>query len=241
MKGAEALWEAYAASSAEDDRNRLLVHYAPLVKYVAGRLAATLPTHVDVDDLLSDGTIGLVTAVERFDPTRSTDFADFAIKRVRGAMIDGLRSWDWLPRTMRSQVKELEAATERLYAELGRPPTDREVATALGIAVDEVGTRQRYRDEARAVPLPMTDVVTRSVAGDGDVPVGAEERLPAVLVRELRCLPERDQVLMALYYFERLTMAEIGRVLGVSESRVSQLHHRIRRELRSRLAGDAPQ
>lgn len=235
------LWGRYVAHRSEEDRNRLVLHYAPLVKYVAGRLAATMPRHVEMDDLLSDGTIGLVSAVERFDPDRTIDFASFSISRIRGAMIDGLRRLDWLPRQVRSQITELEACTQRLCAALGRPPTMAELATDLGISVEEVGARQRHRDEARQLPLPAVDAIEdEHLAADR---YGAAEpaQLPQAVVRELRGLPERDQVLIALYYYERLTMAEIGVVLGVTESRVSQLHQQIRRDLHARVTGAAAQ
>lgn len=230
----ESLWREYAETRGEQQRNCLVVHYGPLVKYVAGRFASTLPPHVDVDDLISDGTVGLVTAVERYDPARSIDFATFAIRRIRGAMIDGLRALDWLPRAVRAQVKELETCTQLLYAELGRTPTTAEVAHALGVAPAEVGTRRRHRDQAQHVPLRTGETHHGAVTEQRSAG-RPEDTVPRSLVRELWRLPEREQVLMALYYYERLTMAEIGLVLGVSESRVSQLHQRIRVELRDRL------
>jgi RNA polymerase sigma factor for flagellar operon FliA len=232
----EVLWSRYAASRSEEDRNRLVVHYAPLVKYVGGRFAATLPSHVDLDDLLSDGTIGLVTAVERFDPTRSVDFAAFAISRIRGAMIDGLRSLDWLPRLIRAQVAELETCTQRLYAALGRPPTTAELSVELGITTEEVAARRRHQDDARQVPLPPAEFIDERRPAERRYEVVDPTQLSPELVRELRSMPERHQVLVALYYFERLTMAEIGTVLGVTESRVSQLHQQIRRQLRDRIS-----
>lgn len=230
----DELWQQYAEGRAGEDRNRLVVHYAPLVKYVAGRFAGTLPPHVDIGDLYSEGMIGLLGAVERFDPGRSVDFAGFAVGRIRGAMVDGLRVLDWLPRTARAQVRDLEISTQRLYAELQRTPTAEEVALRLGLDPVEVGARQRQLAQSRPVPLVVEDV--DAVLTQAAVDQGGETQLPRTLVRALRSLPERDQVLVALYYYERLTMAEIGQVLGVSESRVSQLHQQLRQEIRRRVS-----
>lgn len=227
------LWRDYGESRSEECRNRLVVQYAPLVKYVAGRLAASLPPHVDVDDLYSDGAVGLVRAVERYDPERGVDFPTFAISRIRGAMVDGMRELDWLPRSARTRVTELETCTQRLYAELQRPPTSAELARSMGIGESEVAARRQLLARSRPVPLELVDPGSSAEPAQGQGP----PTLPRGLVRAVRTLPERQQVLMALYYYERLTMAEIGQVLGISESRVSQLHRDVRRTLRDRMHG----
>src|SRR5436305_673044 len=149
--GIAALWQQFADTPDQASRDRLVLHYAPLVKYVAGRVGTGLPTHIDVGDLVQSGIFGLVYAIEKFDPERGLRFETYAMQRIRGAILDDLRSQDWVPRAVRSKAKEAERAMERLGARLHRTPTDTEVANELGITLDEL--REFYGQ------LPLTSVV----------------------------------------------------------------------------------
>ncbi|OQO90096.1 RNA polymerase subunit sigma-28 [Saccharomonospora piscinae] len=247
----EALWREFSRSPSQRVRDRLVLHYAPLVKYVAGRVGTGLPTHVDVADLIQSGIFGLVDAIEKFDVSRGLRFETYAMQRIRGAILDDLRSQDWVPRVVRSRAREVERAHERLGARLRRTPTDAEVAAELGIGLREL--RDLYGQ------LRLTSVVALDdlVGPNKDSGVGSPaETLPddgavdpaAVLVDEdnrkqlaeaIAQLTERDRIVVSLYYFENLTLAEIGKVLGVTESRVSQLHTRAVLRLRAKLVENA--
>nr|WP_246382337.1 FliA/WhiG family RNA polymerase sigma factor [Prauserella isguenensis] len=241
----KALWHEFATEPSQRVRDRLVLHYAPLVKYVAGRVGTGLPTHVDVADLIQSGIFGLVDAIEKFDPGRGLRFETYAMQRIRGAILDDLRSQDWVPRVVRSRAREVERTLERLGARLGRTPTDAEVATELGISLNEL--HELYGQ------LRLTSVVAlETLVAAGRDSESVVESLPdddavdpaAVLVdrdnREqladaVAQLSERDRIVVSLYYFESLTLAEIGKVLGVTESRVSQLHTRAVLRLRAKL------
>jgi RNA polymerase sigma factor for flagellar operon FliA len=243
--GIVALWTEYGAKREQRLRDRLVLHYAPLVKYVAGRIGTGLPAHVDVADLIQSGIFGLVDAIERFEPERGLKFETYAMQRIRGAILDELRSQDWVPRSVRGRAREVERALEHLGAKLQRTPTDQELATELGMTVAELS--ELY---AR---LQLTSVVALDeVIAAGRGPTSLAETLPddgahdpvAALVdldnrRQLADaiahLTERDRVVVTLYYFENLTLAEIGNVLGVTESRVCQLHTRAVLRLRGKL------
>ena len=237
------LWERYIEGRDPVLREQLILQYAPLVKYVIGRLAISLPSILDYEDVLSYGTIGLIEAVERFDSTKGVKFETYAISRVRGAIIDALRALDRLPRSVRQKAKDAEAAITRLSATLGRDPTDTEVAQALGI------TLERYLHDivdASWVTVSL-EAVGPSDDDDGspgeiavpdpdaeDITLGIErEELIGELTEAIRELPEREQVVLSLYYKEELTMREISKVLEVSESRVCQLHARALSRLRA--------
>jgi RNA polymerase sigma factor for flagellar operon FliA len=233
--GVDELWRHYRLTSEPDARERLVLHYAPLVKYVAGRVRAGLPASVEQDDLISDGVLGLMSAIENFDVDRGLQFQTYAVPRIRGAMVDGLRSSDWVPRLVRENMRDINAATALLEHRLQRRPSEPELADEMKISVLDL--RKRYSDSSYATlsslesDLPDHDVMP--VRSDG-VP-GGTEGLPAGFIDAIRDLPERDQVVMALYYWEGLSLAEIGQVLTVSESRVSQLMTRATLELRRRL------
>ncbi|OLT47844.1 RNA polymerase subunit sigma-70 [Saccharomonospora sp. CUA-673] len=239
------LWHDFATEPTQRARDRLVLHYAPLVKYVAGRVGTGLPTHVDVADLIQSGIFGLVDAIEKFDPERGLRFETYAMQRIRGAILDDLRSQDWVPRVVRSRAREVQRTLERLGASLGRTPTDAEVAAELGISLAEL--RELYGQ------LRLTSVVAlEALVAEGKESESVVESLPdedavdpaAVLVDRdnrkqladaISQLSERDRVVVSLYYFESLTLAEIGKVLGVTESRVSQLHTRAVLRLRAKL------
>lgn len=228
------LWHRYKQDGDRAARDRLVVHYSPLVKFVAGRVRSGLPPAVEQADLVSDGVIGLMDALEKFDPERGLQFQTYAVSRIRGAMVDGLRAADWVPRSVREKIRDIDAAQAALERSLGRTPSDAEVAERLEMSVAEL--RKVYSQTAH------TSVVSFETALDdedapratGDLP-GADDDIPPGFLSAVRELPERDQVVVALYYWERLTLAEIGQVLGVSESRVSQLHSRATLALRRKL------
>ncbi|MGH3767734.1 MAG: FliA/WhiG family RNA polymerase sigma factor [Pseudonocardiaceae bacterium] len=243
--GIIALWQAYGRDRDVTLRDRLLLHYAPLVKYVAGRVGTGLPAHVDIADLVQSGVFGLWDAIARFEPERGLKFETYAMQRIRGAILDELRAQDWVPRSVRSRAREVERALERLETRLQRSATDAEVATELGITIVEL--RDLYAQLQLTSVIALDELIA---AGRGGTSIaetlpddGAEEPgalLDSVESRRLLAeavsqLTDRDRVVVSLYYFENLTLAEIGRVLGVTESRVCQLHTRAVLRLRSKM------
>lgn len=232
--GVEELWTRYRAEPSLELRNRLVLQYSPLVKYVAGRLRTRLPDSVDYADLVSDGIIGLMEAIDRFDPSRGLTFQTFAVPRIRGAMVDALRALDWVPRSVREKVRQVEEAQRVLEARLGRIPDDPEIAAELGITVPAL--RALYAKVAFTSVGTLDDLELADDLSAAATHEIEDDQAKAALLRVVGELPERDQVLIALYYFEGLTLSEIGRVLGVSESRVSQLHSRATMVLRTKLS-----
>lgn len=235
----EELWEAYRAEPTRVVRDRLVVHYTPLLRAVAHRLGSALPSYVEVADLVQCGVFGLIDAVERFDPERSPRFESYAVSRIRGAILDELRAQDWVPRSVRGRLRELERAQERLEGKLQRAATDAELAEELGIPVREVRAIGRQVQLISVEALDensggVSEVLADDTAPDPMTVVQAAEtfRQLAVAVAQLE---ERDRDVVRLYYLENRTLAEIGRVLGVTESRVCQLHTRLVGRLRGRL------
>ncbi|PRX48403.1 RNA polymerase sigma-28 (SigD/FliA/WhiG) subunit [Prauserella shujinwangii] len=245
----QSLWKEFVSTQDQRIRDRLVLHYAPLVKYVAGRVGTGLPTHVDVGDLIQSGIFGLVDAIEKFDPDRGLRFETYAMQRIRGAILDDLRSQDWVPRVVRSRAREVERAIDRLGAKLHRTPTDAELAAELGITLDEL--RELYGQLRLTSVVALEDLV--SVGKDSGSLVDTLPDDDAVdpatvlvdrdnrrqLADAISQLTERDRIVVSLYYFESLTLAEIGKVLGVTESRVSQLHTRAVLRLRAKLVEQA--
>ena len=228
----DQIWAEYRATGEAGLRNRLVLQYAPLVKYVAGRLRTRMPDSVDPDDLVSDGVLGLMDAIERFEPARGLSFQTFAVPRIRGAIIDGMRSMDFVPRSVRDKLRAVQRAQVLLEERLGRVPEDTEVAREVGIPVQQLRdlSRQANSNHASLDDFDLADEL--SSAADHQVEQGD---VNASLMRVVDQLAERDQVIIALYYFEGLTLAEIGEVLGVTESRVSQVHRRATTTLREKL------
>jgi RNA polymerase sigma factor for flagellar operon FliA len=235
-------WDRWFASRDALARDRIIEHYSPLVKFVAGRVGAGLPSSVDPGDLVSAGIFGLIDAVERFDPERGVKFETFAVPRIRGAVFDGLRSLDWVPRSVRSRAREVESAFSELEARFGRAPTDEEIAAHLKISSTEFQKWLVAIASTTVGPLDRALVAgaePRSLAGDTpDSPsaIVEESEVRRLVRQEVRRLPEREKLVMSLYYDEGLTLAEIGSVLGVTESRVSQIHTKAVLHLRARLA-----
>ncbi|WP_436501356.1 FliA/WhiG family RNA polymerase sigma factor [Actinokineospora sp. HUAS TT18] len=243
--GIVALWRRYGERREHDLRDRLVLHYAPLVKYVAGRVGTGLPAHVDVSDLIQSGIFGLVDAIEKFEPERGLKFETYAMQRIRGAILDDLRAQDWVPRTVRGRAREVERGIERLGAKLQRTPTDGELAAELGLSVGEL--RDVYAqlqltsvvalDELAAAGRGATSLADtlEDEAAEDPVALLVDQDNRRQLAEAIGRLVERDRVVVTLYYFENLTLAEIGRVLGVTESRVCQLHTRAVLRLRAKL------
>ena len=237
--GVESAWSAWHDSQEPTAREWLVVHYASLVKFVAGRLSAGLPRSVDTGDLVSAGVFGLMNAIDRFDPGHGAKFESFAIPRIRGAILDSLRALDWVPRTVRSRSRAVQDAIGTLEGSLGRAPTDEEIAAHLGIGTDELG--DWLADIAAGSVGPLDHVAMDSAAAEDThetQPGHALEQaeLRDAMRREIGRLPEREQAVLILYYDDGLTLAEIGEALGVTESRVSQIHSKAVLQLRSRLA-----
>ena len=228
----EQIWAEFRATGEASLRNRLVLQYAPLVKYVAGRLRTRMPDSVDPDDLVSDGVLGLMDAIERFEPARGLSFQTFAVPRIRGAIIDGMRSMDFVPRSVRDKLRTVQRAQVSLEERLGRVSEDVEVAREVGIPVQQLRdlSRQANSNHANLDDFDLADEL--SSAADHQVEQGD---VNASLMRVVDQLAERDQVIIALYYFEGLTLAEIGQVLGVTESRVSQVHRQATTTLREKL------
>ena len=245
----QSLWRRFKRTGVKGDRDRLILTYAPLVKYVAGRLGSGLPAHVDEGDLISYGLLGLISAIERYDPDRDIKFETYAIVRIKGAIIDELRALDWVPRSVRSRAREIERAIAELEAKLGRAPADDEIAAKLGISTDELD--ESLTDISRSSIAALDELWSGGADGDqvslldtiedqaGPRPADAldETEVRETLADAIARLPEREKLVITLYYYEELTLREIGEVLGVTESRVSQLHTKAVLRLRSRLSG----
>jgi RNA polymerase sigma factor for flagellar operon FliA len=243
----DELWREYVASRDQELRNKLLVYYSHLVKYVASRLASNLPQNVEHADLVSNGFFGLIDAVDRFDPDRGNKFETYAMQRIRGAILDELRSNDWVPRSVRQKHRAIEKAMAKLEADLGRTPTDAELAAEAEmslaqlhnaltqisnaglVALDEVVTSASSRSESVALIDTLPD---RS-----DGPSGQYERreMKEILASAIDSMGDREKWVLLLYYFERFTLADIGKVLNVTESRVCQIHTKAVMQLRLHL------
>jgi RNA polymerase sigma factor for flagellar operon FliA len=246
------LWRRYKSDSDSRARERLVLAYSPLVKYVAGRMASGLPPHVDEADLISYGLGGLISAIERFDLGREIKFETYAITRIKGSIIDELRSLDWVPRSVRARAREIERANSKLEHKLQRAATDEELAAEIGISPQEL------QDSLIAIShssVAALDELWSTSDSSGDqvslmdtlIDPGAPDPAQALDLGDLKdriadaiaFLPEREKLVIALYYYENLTLREIGEVLGVTESRVSQLHTKAVLRLRSRMQEDS--
>jgi RNA polymerase sigma factor FliA len=246
------LWRRYKADGEPSARERLVLAYSPLVKYVAGRTAAGLPPHVEESDLVSYGLVGLIAAIERFDPSREIKFETYAIMRIKGAIIDELRVMDWVPRSVRARSREVERAHSKLEHSLQRAPTEKEVAAELDVSVDELNDSLLQIANSSMVALDelwstsdssgdqvsLMDTLEDTTAPDPAQALDLGD-LKDRIANSIATLPEREKLVIALYYYENLTLREIGEVLGVTESRVSQLHTKAVLRLRSRMQDEA--
>jgi RNA polymerase sigma factor for flagellar operon FliA len=242
------MWEGYKTHADAGLRERLILHYTPLVKYVAGRVGVGLPQNIEQADLVSYGIFGLIDAIEKFDLERAIKFETYAISRIRGAIIDELRALDWIPRSVRSKAREVERAYTTLEAELRRTPSEAEVADHLGIALGDlhhIFSQVSYvnvvaLDEMLSVggekgdKLTLGDTLEDHRAEDPVLAFEGEET-KFLLAGAINQLPEREKIVVTLYYYEGLTLAEIGKVLGVTESRICQMHTKAVLQLRAKL------
>ena len=243
------LWREFKDTADPRLRERLILHYSPLVKYVAGRVGVGLPPNIEQADLVSYGIFGLIDAIEKFDISRAIKFETYAISRIKGAIIDELRAIDWIPRSVRYKAREVEKAYAALEARLHRTPTEPEVAEELGIGLDELHTIFSQVSFVNVIALDellnvggergdkvsLVDTLEDTRAED---PVAAfeTEETKYLLARAINTLPEREKIVVTLYYYEGLTLAEIGQVLGVTESRICQMHTKAVLQMRSKLS-----
>ena len=245
----DRLWADYKAKAGGDDRDRLILHYSPLVKYVAGRVAVGLPQSVEQSDLVSYGIFGLIDAIEKFDPARGYKFETYAISRIKGAIIDELRSIDWVPRSVRAKARAHRAGLQQARG----PAAPHAVGRRAG---QRAGPHRRpapgdpQPDQLRRPRRPRRDALLAATGASGmtlgdTVPSNPDEapgvafeieETPQALADAIGRMPEREKVVLSLYYYEGLTLAEIGSVLGVTESRVCQIHTKAVLQLRSRIA-----
>jgi len=245
------VWVEYKKDQTNQElRNRLMERYLPLVRYNAERVWAKLPEGVDLNDLMSAGVFGLMDAIEAFDIDRGVKFETYCVPRIRGAMLDELRTMDWVPRLVRSKASKMEAARKAVEARVGRPPTELEIAAQMGLPINEF---ERLKSEASAISLVSLDKKwyetdsykdVREVDvvqdGKGEDPTGGIQKLD-VMKLVTRGLNRNERLIIILYYYEELTMKEIGNTLGLSESRVSQMHSSIVARLKEQLGTRRPE
>jgi RNA polymerase sigma factor for flagellar operon FliA len=243
---------AYGAEKPDPkQQEQMVLQYAPLIKYIASRLALRLPSHISMEDLISSGIIGLIDAVQKFDPSKNINFKTYAEFRIKGAMLDELRSLDWIPRSVRKKTHLIEDAYAKLQRKLGRPAEAEEVAKFLDLELEEF---YQLLDETKTVSLVALEEARKSTGGHGGylehevletiqddnardsfLAVHCSE-LQEIMVRAIEALPDKEKLLISLYYYEELTMKEIGQIMGYTESRISQLHtqamYRLKHKLR---------
>ena len=233
----DAIWQKYRLKKDIETRNQIAEHYLPLVKIVAGRIAISLPPHIDREDLINSGFFGLIDAIERFEIKRNIKFETYASVRVRGAMIDYLRSKDWIPVTMRQKIRKYEQTVCQLESELGRSATDEEIAGALGITIKELKNLIGQCNSSTVVPLEEYLQTENIESMDSNPAESAEySELKETLAKVIDRLPEKERLVVSLYYYDELTLKEISLVLKLSEARISQLHTKAIFRMRGYLA-----
>lgn len=246
-KTEQQLWRKYKKTKDPKIRDKFVKQYAPLVKYVAGKVAIGMPHNVEFDDLVGFGVFGLFDAIEKFDPDKHVKFKTYAVTRIRGAIFDELRSIDWVPRSVRQKSREIEDTIHRLEASLGRAASDEEIAKEMNMNMDEYQKTMMkcsgtsilslndvwYNDDEND-KVTIVDSIESPNSLNPDTIVEKEE-IKRVIVEAINELPEKEKKVLVLYYYEDLTLKEIGQVLEVTESRISQLHTKAIMRLRSKL------
>ena len=230
-----------------ENREEVILQYSPMIKYVANRIAMRLPPHIEVDDLISVGVLGLMDAISKYDPGRGAKFKTYAEFRVRGAILDELRSMDWVPRSIRQKASQVDKVVQGLQAKLRRTPEDEEVAQEMGLSLDQF---HETLNETISIPLfSLEDLgiakesgdqqsLLDCLAGKADADPQTQVRLvelKEIIAKAIDALPEKERLMVSLYYYEELTMKEIGAVLDITESRVSQIHSKAVYRLRTKL------
>ncbi|MDR1315592.1 MAG: RNA polymerase sigma factor WhiG [Spirochaetales bacterium] len=246
-KDEDALWRKFKKNKDSAIRDTFVRQYAPLVKYVAGKIAVSMPHNVEFDDLVGFGVFGLFDAINKFDPDKHVKFKTYAVTRIRGAIFDELRSIDWVPRSVRQKSREVEDTMRHLESSLGRAATDEELANAMGVSIKELG--KTLLKISTTSMMSLSDMWSSGEDNDkisiGDSiesprsmnpeAIVEKEEIKQVIIRTIDELPEKEKKVLVLYYYEDLTLKEIGKVLEVTESRVSQLHTKAIIRLRSKL------
>ncbi len=243
----EELWILYKNSRDPEIRDKFVRQYAPLVKYVAGKVAIGMPHNVEFDDLVGFGVFGLFDAIEKFDPEKHVKFKTYAVTRIRGAIFDELRSIDWVPRSVRQKAREVEDAVRRLETSLGRSATDREIAKEMGVGLSDF-QKLMLKISGTSI-LSLNDVwytgedndkvsIVESIESPQSLnpdTIVEKDEIKRVIIEAIGELPDKEKKVLVLYYYEDLTLKEIGKVLEVTESRISQLHTKAIMRLRAKL------
>jgi len=238
----DKVWEEYASTRCDKAKERLIVHYSPMIKFVVGKMSIFVSNAVDFDDLTSYGIFGLIDAIEKFDSQKGVKFETYASLRIRGAVIDGLRSLDWVPRSLRQKSKQLDDAYAQLESELGREPTNADLAAKLGLTADEV--EEEIKKSSLVSLISFDDYLETHHESAEPASDNADEspehlyeqnELKQTLASAIGNLTEKEQMVVTLYYYEELTLKEISKVMNVSESRASQIHSKAMLKLRTRL------
>jgi RNA polymerase sigma factor for flagellar operon FliA len=246
-KSEEELWRFYKSNKDPQIRDIFIKQYAPLVKYVAGKIAIGMPTNVEFDDLVGFGVFGLFDAIDKFDPEKHVKFKTYAVTRIRGAIFDELRAIDWVPRSIRQKSREVEETVRMLESQLGRVATDEEIAKAMNLSLHDF--QQLILKISGTSILSLNDVwntgddndkisIVDSIESPSNLnpdTIVEKEEIKRVIIEAINELPEKEKKVLVLYYYEDLTLKEIGEVLGVTESRISQLHTKAIMRLRTKL------
>ena len=241
MEDLESLWKTYRQTKGPEIKEKLILEYSPIVKFIAGRLSIHIGQHVEYDDLISYGIFGLIDAIDKFNIDKGVKFETYASLRIRGAIIDNIRKMDWVPRTLRQKNKEYEQICTQLEAELGREATEAELADRMGLPID--AARELIRKSTVLSLVSLDDYLEQnyeSVFGFGshdDTPEGhfSKKEIQEMLADTIEKLSDKEKTVVTLYYFEDLTLKEISGIMGVSESRVSQIHSRAIMRMQGRL------
>jgi RNA polymerase sigma factor for flagellar operon FliA len=243
---AKDIWKMYHETGKTEYRDELIVQYLYLVKWVVGRVGSGLPPHVKLDDLYSSGVTGLVRAVEKYDASRNRKFESYAVLLIKGAIIDEMRELDWIPRSIHQKANQIASTQQKLQQELGRDPTDEELSSRMGINADELGellTRVRpailvsLNGEVSNADEESTQLCERiaDVRAETSFEIAERNEYAQLLADAIDTLPDQERRVLTLYYYEELMLKEIGKIMGVSESRVSQIHSKALIKLRTRL------